>query len=198
MGVENFTDYFNEFASGLSFSSAQNTLEPLVFFVIGVIVYSIFVFKFYRFISRRDIFRISSGKSHTTIRKIAYILEYIFLFPVISFFWFLVMASLLSMISEVLVIKNISMISMVIIISIRVAAYYNEDLSVEIAKLVPFALLAIILADITTFSYETPLKTLMKIPDFAHTLTYYFIFFVVLEFVLRAIRYTKLRLSKKK
>ncbi len=177
-----------EITKNFSLAEAQTILEPLIVFIIGMIIYAVFIFKFYRFISRRNIFRRDKKyHEHEGIRKLGYVLEYIFLFPIVAFIWFFVMASILSMISEVLTIGNIFMISMAIVTTIRVTAYYNEELSRDISKLLPFALLAIFLLDISNISISTPFELLTQLPPIAKTLVYYFAFIVVLEFILRGI-----------
>lgn len=178
-----------------SLSEAQTILEPLIIFIIGMVIYAVFIFKFYRFISRRNIFkRDKKYHEHEGIRKLAYVLEYIFLFPIIAFIWFFVIASILFMISEVLTIGNIFMISMAVITTIRVTAYYNEELSRDIAKLLPFALLAIFLLDISDISIATPFELFSQLIPIAKILVYYFAFLVVVEFIFRGI--TSLKGSK--
>jgi len=122
MILENVTSEINSFISNISVTEASNTIYPLVFFVVGIVIYSIFVFKFYKFISRRDIFRLTKGYDTSKLKKIAYALEYIFLFPIIAFFWFLIMSSLIAMLSEVVAIENVFMISIVTIATIRITA----------------------------------------------------------------------------
>ena len=182
--ISNILTYF---LGTLSLTEARLVLEPLIIFIIGMVIYSIFVFKFYRFIARRDIFRLSKGGETSALKRLGYALEYIFLFPIIAFFWFLVISFLLSMLSQVPILKipNIFMASMAILATIRVSAYYNEDLSRDIAKLIPFALLAILLLDISDLSITVIIQVLQQIPLVASTVIYYFIFIVLLEFILR-------------
>jgi len=177
-----------EITKDFSLAEAQTILEPLIVFIIGMVIYAVFIFKFYRFISRRNIFqRDKKYHEHEGIRKLAYVLEYIFLFPIVAFVWLFVISSILSMISEVLTIGNIFMISMAVIVTIRVTAYYNEELSRDIAKLLPFALLAIFLLNISNISVATPIDLLYKLPPIAKILVYYFTFLVVIEFIVRGI-----------
>ena len=84
-------------AGVFSTSAAYETLKPLVIFVIGMVIYSVFIFKFYRFIARKDIFKFDlskyDGKKLGGLRKlwrvILNIFQTIFLFPIISFFAFI-------------------------------------------------------------------------------------------------------------
>jgi len=175
------------FLGGLSVPEGFAVIEPLIIFVIGLVVYSLFVFKFYKFIAKKDIFKLSQERG--TAGKVAYVLKYIFLFPIVSFFWFFVIAVLVSMLSGVLKIENIFMVSMAIITTVRVAAHYDEDLSREVAKLIPLAMLGVLLLDISNISYNVPLQVINQISAVASVLVYYFIFLILLEFVLRAVSY---------
>jgi len=40
-------------------TQAYLILKPLVIFVLGMVVYSIFIFKFYRFIAKKDVFELN-------------------------------------------------------------------------------------------------------------------------------------------
>ena len=174
-----------------SFAEARTVLEPLIMFVIGMVVYSLFVFKFYKFISRKDIFRLSKGGDPGILKRIGYGLEYLFLFPIIAFFWFFVIASILAMLSEVLTIGNIFLVSMAMMTTIRVTAHYSEDLSRDIAKLIPFGLLAVFLLDISTLSLNAPFQVLQEMFPVLKMLVYYFLFILVLEITLRLLFHGK-------
>lgn len=191
MALENLTQSLGSLPSALTFAEGWSIIQPLLLFIIGMVIYSIFVFKFYRFIARRDVFRISEGGKTSFLARVGYALEYVFLFPLVAFFWFFVIATLLSMLSTVIEINNIFMLSMAILATIRVTAYYDEDLSKDIAKLIPFALLAILLIDITDISTAAPFEVLAQFPAVLKNLFYYFIFIVVLEFFLRVIFHRK-------
>lgn len=181
------------FLQTLTLVEAMAVLEPLVIFVIGMIIYSVFIFKFYKFISRKKIFtwHPEGYHKHRGVRKFAYILEYIFLFPVIAFFWFFVISIILSVISTVLTIGNIFLISMAVMTTIRITAHYDENLSSDIAKLLPFALLALFLLDISTISLSTIFDLLGQIPSASRVLVYYFLFMILLELILKAVSYRR-------
>lgn len=187
MALEDVMLVATSFLSNMSLAEARASLEPMIILVIGIVIYSIFIFKFYRFVARRDIFRLPKTKNPGTGRKILYGLEYIFLFPIVAFIWFLVISVLLSVLSDVIAIGNIFMISMTLIVSIRITAYHHEELSRDLAKLIPFALLAVILLDISRVSAEVLFRVLNDLPAMATVLVYYFVFITVLELVLRFI-----------
>ena len=184
MVLENVTAQITSIFNQLSVEGARMTLEPLILFLAGMIAYSLFIFKFYRFISRRDLFKIREG-SHSKLGKLAYALKYMFLFPIAAFLWFFVISILLSMLSAVLTIGNVFMISMAILATVRITSYLHEDLSSEIAKIVPFALLGAFLLDITAFSTSTVFKVIEQLPSIKLTVVYYFIFIFSMEILLK-------------
>lgn len=195
VSINNLTPSINNIINNLSLLQATETLQPLILFIVGMVVYSIFVFKFYKFISRKDIFRVSKGENNSAIKKLGYVMEYLFLFPVIAFCWFLILSILLALLSDVIMITNIFTVSMATLATIRITTYYDEDLSRDIAKLIPLALLAVFLIELTSFSSEVPLGVLSQIPTVLDTIIYYFIFIVILEFILRLIFHGKPKLT---
>ena len=53
-------------AVSLSITEAQSTITPLIFFIVGIVAYSVFIFKFYRFLARKDIFNLELQKYSKT------------------------------------------------------------------------------------------------------------------------------------
>jgi hypothetical protein len=180
-------------ASSLSIVEAQSTLTQLIIFVLGIVVYSIFIFKFYRFLARKDIFKIDLQKYNKTfsgfVKKLFsvafYIIKYLIISPLFIFFWFGVIVIILIMLSNKLEVSQILLIAMALVASIRVTAYYNEALSKDLAKMFPFTLLAVFLLDITVFSYYNFIAKLNTIPYLWNQMVYYLAFSVLLEFMLR-------------
>jgi hypothetical protein len=169
---------------GLSPEKALLTMGPLAMMAMGMIIYAIIVFTFYTSISRRDIFRVVKSVNEP-LEKIGYGFEYVFLFPMLAFLWFFMMAILLSMMSQTIGIENIFLVSMMSIATIRVTSYYDEHLSREVAKIVPFGLLSVFILDMSHFSVQAPVSVIQQFPAFADTLIYYFFFILVLEFALK-------------
>ncbi len=180
---------FNASLGELSFSEAWSTWEPSVTFVIGVTIYSIFVFRFYRFLAKKDIFslNIKERDTHPHVKKILYVVKYIILFPLVAFFWFLILAVLLMVIVESATMENILFVSVAVVSAVRIAAYYHEDLSKELAKLLPFALLALFIIDASHLSFSSPWKLIRQLPGMWETLIYYLLFVIMLELALRII-----------
>ncbi len=179
----------------LSLAEMVPILKPLTQFIIGIVVYSMFIFHFYRFLSRKDVFKLHLDKFNTSghplihnlVALFLYIFEYVIFFPLFVFFWFAILTSLLIFLSKSQNLDSILMISIAIVASIRVTAYYNEDLSKDLAKMLPFALLGVFLIDISYFSLESSIDLLWQIPDYWATLLYYLGFTIALEFTLRIV-----------
>ena len=176
----------------LNISNYWQVFKPLLIFVIGMVIYAVFIFKFYRFVASRDVFKLNlkdyNYSKHPGIDKtlggIAYFLEYILLFPIITFFSFAVFALLIAVMSDQ-DLQTVLLLSMAIVSSVRITAYYNEDLSKDLAKMLPFAMLGFFLLDTSFIKVGDILNTVKQFPSLIGTMLYYFVFVVVLEFILR-------------
>jgi len=174
---------------GFSVQEAVALWRPLIVFVIGVAIYSIFVYKFYRFLARKKIMelKLSEYEMHAGVKKFIHGLETIFLFPFIVFFWFFVMALLMTLISFGQSIESIVYISVAYVSAVRIGAYYNEDLSKDMAKLIPFSLLALFIIDASEMSWINPIDLVSQLFGMWKLLAYYLVFVILMELVLRII-----------
>jgi hypothetical protein len=193
-----------------------NLLTPIIgeqylqlfVFMLGVFVYSVFVWHFYKTLSKRDLFKINLEKynlpetKHKTLGKaasvLAYILKYGLIFPVYIFVWFTILSFFLLVLTEDVAINHILMVSIAIVSATRVISYYKEELSSDLAKLVPYSLLAISLIDPNFFSVETTITRLSELPMLWSQILQFLIFSIVLEWMLRIIYLTKKGISKGK
>ncbi len=177
----------------LSFQEAITFLEPLILFIIGMAVYAIFIFHFYKFIAKRDFVDLDlnqyNDSKHPLFNKLNevlfYIIEYIFLVPLFTFIWFVVLLGLLTFLSEQLMVQHLILTSMAVVGAIRITSYYNEDLSSDLAKLLPLALLGVYIVDSKFISLSESWNTLMQVPSEWKMLMYYLLFAIGLEFVMR-------------
>lgn len=182
------------------------SLKPLLMFIVGIVIYSLFVFKFYKFVGKRDIFKLNlnqynkreTGLGRAFLGSVFYLLEYAVVFPLFVFFWFLVFVALLAFMSKTANVESILLMAMALIASIRITSYFSEDLSKELAKTLPFALLAIFLSDIEFFSLGYSLNVFNSLSGFGELILFYFLFVVILEFILRLIYLISLIFSPKK
>lgn len=133
------------------------TIWDLMAYTAGMVLYSFFVWKFYRFISRREIIPInlekySSEGKRSPLRIGAYISSYMILFPIVLFMWFFVYSFFIYFLARDIPTGTVLLISITVISAIRVTAYYKEDLAKDLGKLLPFALLAIFLTSPAFFN----------------------------------------------
>jgi hypothetical protein len=70
---------FSALAQNFTLTEAYSVLIPLVLFILGMVIYSIFIFKFYRFLAKREIFELNLQKySHNAIGWVKKVLSSIF------------------------------------------------------------------------------------------------------------------------
>ena len=177
------------------FSMVQiiEVIKPLTFFLLGMIVYSIFIFHFYRFIARKDIFKLNLAQynrmRHPFFAKlfhvIFYFIEYILLFPLFATFWFAILTVLLTFLAKEPVVQNILMMSVAVVGAVRFTAYYREALSKDLAKMLPFALLGVYIVDSAYFSFSNSLAMIKIIPSEITLILIYLGFLIALEFLMR-------------
>ena len=181
------------FPNGLSLDNGLQVLGPVAVYVLGMVGYAIFVFKFYRFVASRDMFGLDLSRYEESrfrmmrgfLRLVIYGIKYVILFPAFAFFWFAVLTLILVFLSQDKAFGDVLLISLATVSAIRVTAYYNEDLSRDLAKILPFAVLGIFLIDASFFDLNASLEVLQEANLHRETIFYYWAFLVVVEFALR-------------
>ena len=172
---------------------ALTALRPLALATIGIAVYGIFVFNFYRFLARKDIFKLDLDKYNHTTRPLVhkafasflYVLKFLVIFPAFVFFWFVVLAFLLSLMARNQSVDSVLLAAMAVVGSIRLCAYYNQTLSTDLAKILPFALLGITLIDRSLVNIPTSSTNLEEAVEYWETMVYYMAAVVILEMTMR-------------
>ena len=181
------------FTKGLDINDALDVLWPVVIYVLGMSVYAIFIFKFYRFVAARDVFQLDLARyeglsfrwAKSLFHYILYVVKYLLLFPVIAFLWFAVLTVILAFLSKEQTFSETLLIALVTVSAIRVTAYYKEDLARDLAKILPFAVLSALLINASFSSVSDSLDRLRMAGDYSETILYYMVFLIALEFVLR-------------
>lgn len=177
----------------ISLIGAYYVLKPLIVFILGMSVYSFFIFKFYRFLASRDVINLNlfkfNNSNHWMIGSFLaimfYTLEYLIVLPLIIFFWFAVLAFLLAFLSKNQSLETVLLVAIAVVGTVRIAAFYKEDLARDLAKMLPFALLGVFLIDISFFNVSETFSMLTNISTMIETLIYYLGFIILLEFILR-------------
>ena len=162
-------------------------------FIILISLYSIFVWKFHRFLAKRDLLNLNLSQYNTSehpyfkifLELSLFIVEYIIILPIIVLFWFFVMAVILLLMAKEHSISNILLISATLVASIRISAYYNEDLSKDLAKLFPLTILVVALLTPDFFDINGTITKIIEIPNLFTNILFYLVAIMLLEFLLR-------------
>lgn len=194
MAFEGISEWASEFSIKNVLSGDFSAMLPILYLVVSIAIYSIIIWHFYRFVARRDSFKFTA-KKHP---KIVGFLKYFFIYPFVAFLFFAGFSLMLLFITKNLEIIGILSTSFAIIAAIRIAAYYSEDLSKDVAKMLPFALLAIFLIDSSYFRFEDVIDKVYSIPEFFTMCIQFILFIVVMEWILRIILTIRIGLQNKK
>ncbi len=118
-------------------------------------VFSIFSGAMYLKLSKKEIFKLrevyttlsNDSKRSSTIDKATHFLQYTVAFPVIALVWVIALALFIVALSKSISAENAIAIAIAIVAATRICAYYSEDIAVDIAKTLPWTILAIAIAD---------------------------------------------------
>ncbi len=185
---------YDLFPNGLSIETAIDLLQPVSVYIVVMVMYALFVFKFYRFVASRDMFALNLSKYEESrfrlvraiLHFVLYVGKYMILFPVFAFFWFTVLTLILAFLSRGQSFSDVLLTALVTVSAIRVTAYYYEELSRDLAKMLPFALLGIFLIDASFFSgVSEALDVLQDFRNNTENFLYYLVFLIAMEFALR-------------
>tara|TARA_B100000900_G_scaffold294078_1_gene252846 strand:- start:89 stop:865 length:777 start_codon:yes stop_codon:yes gene_type:complete len=126
---------------------------PTLGAIIAISVYSVFVFIFYRALAKRDLITVNlnhysdnlSGRLKKYARSIIFVLQYIVFVPVLITFWTLVLAIILTLLSPDADHSRNALIATSVVGAVRILSYWTEDLSRDVAKMLPFGVLGVFL-----------------------------------------------------
>lgn len=181
------------FPDGLDLNDAFELLWPAALYLLGMVIYAIFIFKFYRFVAARDMFEVDLSKYEESrfqlirgfLHCVMYVVKYVLVFPLFAIFWFTVLTLILAFLSKEQAFPQVLLAALATVSAIRVASYYNEDLSRDLAKILPFAVLGIFIIDASFFEVSSSLNVLEQANGYRESILYYLVFLVGLEFILR-------------
>ncbi|MFH0713034.1 MAG: hypothetical protein V1722_00950 [Candidatus Micrarchaeota archaeon] len=162
-------ELYTQLVSLLGLTSAN-----VLVLAIAIAIYASIVGTFYLHLSKKVLYEVKTNKPKGFLRAyfdaLIFILEYTILFPLISFLWFVILSILLYLLSQKMSLDTIFMLSISIVAAIRICAYYSEHVAVDLAKLLPLTLLAVLLADASTLTQVTIqtkiLELLTSLPRF--------------------------------
>jgi len=178
------------------FPSIVQSFINIFLLVVLIVVYSVLVWKFYKFIGKKNLIELNlnqynQAKHPFFIKFLAvflYLIEYIIVLPFVVFIWFAGFASFLILLSNNLEIQTILFLSVTIISAIRMTSYipkHGEEISSEIAKILPYTLLAVLILDPNFFDFSRVLNHFGQLPALYSNILLYVSFIFGLELILR-------------
>ncbi|HLD84930.1 MAG TPA: hypothetical protein VI968_00075 [archaeon] len=191
-------DILGSFTQFIAHLDSYDIVFSLLLYTFIIFVYSVFVWFFYRTLSKRDLFHLAiKEQRHAWRKQVFYIIKYLVFFPVFTFLWFAIMSLIMIMLSKSYTIEAILVISMAMIAATRITAYYNRQLSEDIAKILPLGVLAIFIVDPSYFSFSLAISRLYELQTLISLFVNYLVFIIALEFVLRVLLVVTRRVRQK-
>ncbi|MDO8564005.1 MAG: hypothetical protein Q7R87_03270, partial [Nanoarchaeota archaeon] len=160
-----------------------------------IVVISLFIWQFYKSLSKRDLIELNLDQYNTAEHPVAekifsvilYFLENVVIMPLLIVLWFAALSVVILVISPESQIGHILFLSASLVSAIRILAYSNSELATELAKLFPFITLSVFLISPTGLAFLDINKQLSEIP-FLFADVFYFLFAIfIIEVVLRLI-----------
>jgi hypothetical protein len=166
---------------------------PTLMAIIAIAAYSGFVFMFYRLLAKRDILTLDlkrfedsmTGRIRVFFRSLSFVAQYVLLIPILIGFWTVVMATILTLLSDSSDHSRNAMIATSVVGAVRILAYWTEDLSRDVAKMLPFAVLGVFLVGSTSVNFSEFEALYSNLPELADAYLNSLILLSILETVLR-------------
>ena len=178
---EGISEWASEFSLDKILSGDFSGFVAIFYLIVSIAIYSILIWHFYRYIARRDCFKISPRRH----KKVIGFLKYFLFFPFVAFLFFAGFSLMMLFLTKSYDIPAVLSTSFAIIAAIRICAYYNEDLSKDIAKMLPFALLGIFLIDASYFTFGDITSKIDSLPEFFTLCLQFILFIILIEWILR-------------
>jgi hypothetical protein len=166
---------------------------PTLMAIIAIAAYSGFVFMFYRLLAKRDLLTLDlkryedsmTGRIRVFFRSLLFVAQYVLLIPILIGFWTVVMATILTLLSDSSDHSRNAMIATSVVGAVRILAYWTEDLSRDVAKMLPFAVLGVFLVGSTSVNFSEFEALYSNLPELADAYLNSLILLSILETVLR-------------
>jgi hypothetical protein len=171
-------------------------LFSLLLYTVFIVIYAVFIWKFYRFLAEREIIKLNLSKYNLSANPglekfldvVLSTIEYVIILPFLVFFWFSIFSIFLLLLSHDQSMQHILLISAAIIASTRITAYISQNLSRDLSKIFPFTVLALFLLDPTDFfNINILFEKIVQIPALFSNILMFVIFIFGIELILRLI-----------
>ncbi|MBI4043826.1 MAG: hypothetical protein HY393_03395 [Candidatus Diapherotrites archaeon] len=163
-------------------------------FSLGMAVYAIIIWQYYHLVAKRDLFRFKrkEGRGFEVLisnlfGEFVFLLEYLIVFPLITFVFFSVFAVMLFFLAKEQPLESILLISITVIAATRITAYYNEALAQDVAKLIPLVMLGVFILEPNFFSVSLVQSRIEEVPLFLNRIAGFLLFTLALEVALKVV-----------
>ena len=168
---------------------------PTLIAIIAIAVYSGFVFMFYRILAKKDLLTLDlskyaddfGGKVKKYLRSVLFVIQYVVVVPVLIAFWTLVLAVILTLLSDSSDHARNALIATSVVGAVRILAYWTEELSRDVAKMLPFAVLGVYLVSSTSVQWNEFRELLESLPELAKSFFSSLVLLAILETLLRIV-----------
>ena len=181
IGFNSASEWTQNFSLEEILSGNVSGFVSLFYLIIMIAIYAIIIYHFYRYIARRNCFKPSKCE-HT---KLIGFLKYTFLFPFVAILFFMGFSLIFIFLTDSNNIGPILTTAFAIIVAIRITAYYTEELSNDVAKMLPFAILGIFLVDPEYFTIESTVNKINLLPQYVNVIAQYILLIIIVEWILR-------------
>lgn len=136
-------------------SSQVDEMVKTAVIIIGIVVYSGLVFRFYRLLARRTMISIDTTTDKKGLigwisrqnKRLIFIILYVLLTPTLIGFWALVLSAILVVLNGGQELSSVAELAVAVVGAIRITSYFSENLAQDLSKMLPFAVLGVFLAD---------------------------------------------------
>ncbi len=189
------TDLISDYSQGFldSLPEDYKVLFSLLLYTIFIAIYAIFIWKFYKFLAKKEIIELNLGQynhsNHPRLDKflaiVLYTIEYLIILPFLVLFWFTILSLFLLLLSEQGAYETL-LIGAAIIASTRITSYISEDLSKDLAKILPFTVLGLFIIKEDFFNISDTFLKIKEIPTLFNNILLFLLFIFAIEFILRS------------
>ena len=187
MEINEVSELFAQFSMQEVLQGDMTLVFSLMYLVVSLALYSIMIWYFYRFIARRDCFKVDHCRHPLAVSCLSYFL----LFPIVATLFFTGFALILVFLTRNFEIPQLLATSFVLVLAIRFTAYYSEDLSKDVAKMLPFAVLGLVVVNPSFFDLNDIVMTINSLPEFFNLAVQFILFIVLIEWILRFALFVK-------
>ena len=189
-----FQGFFSSLAGFISLLSSENPQFKVLFWAVTIAVISIFIWRFYKSTSKRNIIELNLKKynysNHPVLRKffasLLYLVEYIIITPILLILWYAGLSIILLLIARERTFSDVLFMSAAVVGGIRILTYLSdEEVAKELAKLFPFIALAELILAQNFFDSTKLVEQVLQIPALLNNIFAFIFVIFMIELVLR-------------